>query len=65
MKFLTPHEIAKILQLSYEKALEFVKYSGVPYIRIDRQYRVEETAFKAFLFKKDNIHIDLSEKKHP
>ena len=65
MKYLTPHEIADILQISYEKALEFVKFSGVPYVRIDRQYRVEESAFKTFLTRKGNIHIDLSEKKHP
>lgn len=62
MKYLTPHEIADILQISYDKALEFVKYSGIPYIRIDRQYRVEENAFKAFLSRKGNIHIDLNEK---
>lgn len=62
MKYLTPHEIADILQISYEKALEFVKYSGVPYVRIDRQYRVEENALKAFLSRKGNLHIDLSEK---
>ena len=62
MKYLTPHEIADILQISYDKALEFVKYSGIPYIKIGRQYRVEETAFKALLSKKRRILIDLSEK---
>lgn len=49
MTLLTPQEIADILKISYEKALEFVKYSGVPYIKVGRQYRVDSSALNTFL----------------
>ena len=49
MTLLTPQEVADILKISYEKALEFVKYSGIPYIKVGRQYRVDSSALNAFL----------------
>ena len=58
MKFLTPYDIAEILSISYEKALNFVKYSGVEYIHIGRQYRVSEDALKVFLKKHREINIE-------
>lgn len=50
--FLTPKEVAKILKISYEKALQFIKYSGIPYIQIGRQYRVAEETLQSFLLQK-------------
>ena len=49
MKTLTPYDIADLLQVSYDAALEFIKNSGIAYIRIGRQYRVAETVFNAFV----------------
>ena len=49
MKTLTPYDIADILQVSYDTALEFIKNSGIAYIRIGRQYRIAETVFNAFV----------------
>jgi len=49
MKTLTPTEIAKILKISYHKALEFIKYSGIDYIKIGNQYRVSQDKFYAFI----------------
>ena len=57
MRLLTPQEIAEILKISYEKALDFIKYSGIPYIQIGRQYRVEEVKFVSFLQKNSYINI--------
>ena len=54
--YLTPRDIAEILQISYEKALAFIKYSGIKYIKIGNQYRVSEAALNAFLQK--NTVID-------
>ena len=48
-KLLTPHEIASILKVSYPTALDFVKYSGIDYIRVGNQYRVVEDKFYTFL----------------
>lgn len=42
-KYLTATEIAEILRISYDKALEFIKTSGVEYVQIGRQYRVLES----------------------
>lgn len=58
---LTPNEIADILKISYETALAFIKYSGVDYIRVGRQYRVNEDKLTAFLNKRGQIHIDIAE----
>ena len=60
-QMLTPHEIAAILQLSYDKTLAFVKYSGIDYIKVGRQYRVAEDKLTAFLMKKGRTSVDLNE----
>ena len=60
MKMLTPQEVADILQVSYETALAFIRYSGVDYIKLERQYRVAEDKLFAFLHKNGQIHVDLS-----
>ena len=60
-KLLTPHEVAETLKVSYDSALSFIKYSGVDYIKVGRQYRVAEDKLHAFLIKKGNIIVDLSE----
>ena len=49
---LTPHEIAEILKVSYPTALNFVKFSGIDYLKIGNQYRVTEEKFLAFISKK-------------
>lgn len=57
---LTPKQVAEILKISYEQALGFIKYSGIDYIRIGRQYRVSEDKLNAFLSKRGKVIIDLS-----
>ena len=52
MAMLTAQEIAKILKISYHKALDFIRYSGVDYLKIGNQYRVSEEKFKAFVMAK-------------
>ena len=61
LKMLTPAEVADILKISYETALAFIKYSGVDYVRIGRQYRVSEEKLTAYLSKRGRIHVDISE----
>ncbi len=51
-KLLTPHEIATILNISYASSLAFIKYSGIDYIQIGRQYRISEEKLQAFIAKK-------------
>ncbi len=49
MNMLTPYDIAEYLQVSYETALDFIKQSNIPYIKVGRQYRVSEKAFNAYI----------------
>ena len=58
---LTPNEVADILKISYETALAFIKYSGIDYVRVGRQYRVNSDKLTAFLNKRGQIHIDIAE----
>lgn len=57
-QYLTPKDIADTLNLSYDSALAFVKFSGIPYLRVGRQYRVAPNELRQFLQK--NRNIDLS-----
>jgi excisionase family DNA binding protein len=58
---LTTKEVAAILKVSYDSALEFIKHSGIDYIKVGRQYRVSEEKLKAFLMKKGSTIVDISE----
>ena len=60
-EFYTPQEIADILRVSYEKALMFIKYSGIVYVRIGRQYRVNKNVLHKFLSGKEPIIVDVNE----
>jgi len=57
---LTAHDIADILQITYPYALAFIKYSGVRYMKIGKQYRVLASDFYNFLEETENIDVDLS-----
>ena len=49
MEMLTAYDIAKRLKISYHKALDFIKYSGIDYLQIGNQYRISEDKFNAFI----------------
>ncbi|MBQ3178946.1 MAG: helix-turn-helix domain-containing protein [Clostridia bacterium] len=49
IQLLTPQEVAEILQVSYETALQFIKYSGIDFLKLGRQYRVEKQKLFTFL----------------
>ena len=48
--YLTVSEIADMLKISYDKALDYIKTSGVEYVKIGRQYRVSESKLNAMLY---------------
>lgn len=60
-KLLTPRDVAEILGVSYETALAFIRYSGIDYVKIGRQYRVSETKLEAFLDKRGTTVVDTVE----
>ncbi len=56
---LTPREVAALLKISYDQALAFIKYSGIDYIQVGRQYRVDEGKLRAFLSQKGGVTVNL------
>jgi len=60
--YLNTEEIAKKLGFSYQKALDFVKFSGVNYSKIGKVYRVRADILDKFL--EENTNIDLKEEKY-
>ena len=57
---LSPRDVAKVLGISYEAALSFIKHSGLDYVKLGRSYRVAEDKLTSFLLKKGQQHIDLT-----
>ena len=49
MTMLTPQEVADILKISYHGALDFIKYSGIDYVKVVKQYRVSKDKLDTFL----------------
>lgn len=60
MNYLTPQEVADLLKISYENALNLIKHSGVKYVKVGRQYRVAEATLQAFLQKNGTYGIKIS-----
>ena len=53
--YMNTREIAKYLGICYAKTLDFIKYSGIKYIRIGRMYYVSKNIMLEFL--ENNIEI--------
>lgn len=47
-RYYTAYDIADIFGICYAKALDWIKYSGVPYVRIGRTYHVRISTFNSF-----------------
>ena len=58
---LTPADVAKALNISYDTALHMIKYSGIPYVKVGRQYRVCEKVFYDLLSSDDSIEISFGD----
>ena len=57
---LTAADISKILRISYHSALDFIKFSGIDYLKIGNQYRVSEEKFREFIAQKGKKIISIS-----
>ena len=55
---LSPAEVADCLGISYDTALHMIKYSGLPYVKIGRQYRVSEAVIQDLVNQTDVVIID-------
>ena len=59
-KFLTPYDVADVLQISYDSALAWIKQSGIDYLKVGRQYRVSAEKFQTFLQRKGRVVASLN-----
>ena len=57
--YLTVADVADMLKISYDKALEFIKFSGVEYVQIGRQYRVLQSKLNLFLYPPKPVRKEL------
>ena len=55
---LSPAQVAERLGVSYDTALQLIKYSGIPYVRIGRQYRVSEAVIDDIMNQTDSLIIN-------
>lgn len=55
--FLSPVEISNLLNICYQNALSFIKYSGIHYIKVGRAYRVKREVLDNFLSEHQDINI--------
>ena len=58
-QFYSARDIAEIMGICYAKALAFIKYSGITFIRINRTYLVEKLVFERFVSETKTIEIEL------
>ena len=58
-RYLTVTEVAEMLKVSYDTALQFVKYN-VEHISVGRQYRVLESKLNAVLYPPKAVRQKLS-----
>lgn len=56
-EFLTPKDISNLLKISYTKSLDFIKYSGIVYLKLGNQYRVRKDVFDNFTDSKYNLIV--------
>lgn len=53
-KYLTVKEVAEMLKISYETALNFIKHN-TEYVNIGRQYRVSESKLNSVLYPEKSV----------
>ena len=58
---LSPAEVAERLNVSYDTALQMIKYSSIPYVKIGRQYRVSENVINDMINQNETVIIDYDE----
>lgn len=46
---LTARDIAKYLNIGYNKALRLIRYGGMPYLKVNSTYRVSKEKFLAWI----------------
>ncbi len=59
--YISPSDVSESLGICYQKALNFIKYSGVPYVKIGRVYRVRSDILEKFITENNTINLKEAE----
>ena len=54
---LTPAEVAELLKVSYDTALNFIKKSGLPYTKVGRQYRIKKLKLRTQFSSQNSLQV--------
>lgn len=60
-KYINAQDIADVLGICYAKALDFIKYGGINYIKIGHTYLVSAEKFDKFINCDENIIVNCEE----
>ena len=60
-RYLGTSDISEMLGMCYQKTLDFIKYSGIQYVRIGRIYRVRADVLEKFISDNKNINLEEAE----
>ncbi len=58
-EFLSAYDISSVMGMSYAKALAFIKYSGIEYVKLNRIYFVSKDVFVKFTSSKKEICFEV------
>ena len=58
-EFLSAYDISDMMGMSYAKALAFIKYSGIKYIKLNRIYFVSSKVFEEFTSDTKNLNFEV------
>lgn len=58
--YLNTRQVSDMLGICYAKTLDFIKYSGVKYIKIGRTYYISNAVLHRFLAENTNINSQLN-----
>lgn len=58
-KFYNARDLTEIMGICYAKALAFIKYSGIPHIKINRTYLVDKLIFERFISETKTIEFEI------
>ena len=61
MEMLTAKDLATALRVSYDTALNLIKYSGLPHMKIGRQYRISKAVIDDLINQNETVIIDYDE----
>lgn len=61
LTYIGTSELSQMLGMCYQKTLDFIKYSGIKYVRIGRIYRVRKDVLEKYIQEHQEINLKEAE----